>query len=954
MSMAKRRPEGGLIDRNQPLDFYFNNIQYTGFKGDTLASALLANGVHWVGRSFKTHRPRGIISADVTESNAIVQLDKGGPNSRPNLLATEIQLVDGLRAHSVNVWPSLAWDITAINQFFSKYLVAGFYYKTFMWPKSFWKKLYEPMIRRKAGLGVCEGNSDTQMYDRIDQHCDLLIVGAGPAGLAAAEAASQSNATIILADENPELGTSLIGTSNHAWGQKIIQMLSKQKNVTLLKHNTIFGYYESNYMCGRQHLPDGQRTWHIHAKRVILATGAHERPLVFYNNDLPGIMLASAAKRYLLQYGVSCGQKIILFANNDSIYEVAETLLALNIIPLALIDSRPNAPDSTLNIPIYKGALVASAAGKKHIKSVTLSTGKIIPCDLLLTSGGWNPVVHLFSQSGGQLEYCDIRACFVPLKTPQAAVSVGACHGYFEFDDCIQSAQQAVEQKHFEASRLAEIPALWHIPSNKKKDTGKNHIIDFTEDVSLADIQLAAREGMDSIELVKRYTTVGMGMDQGKLSNVNAIGVLSETLNKPLPDVGTTKFRAPYTPITFGALAGADLGDLMDPIRTTTLHHKHLEHGAKFENVGQWKRPWYYPAPGETMQDTLNRECLAVHQSVGMLDASTLGKIDVQGKDAGKFLDLIYTNLFSTLKPGACRYGLMCLEDGMVFDDGLTARLSENHYYMTTTTGGAAQVLDWMEFWLQTQYPNFEVFLTSVTEQYGTIVISGPNTRHVMQTVFPDHAFDSEAFPFMKIQEAMLGEIPVKLLRISFTGELSFEIHYPGHAGPKLWDLVFNAGKPYNITPYGTETMHVLRAEKGFIIIGQDTDGSVTPVDLNMNWIVSKKKDFLGKRSLQREDTLRTDRKILVGLATKNSKTIIPEGAQLVINPKASLPIPMEGHVTSSYYSALLDKSIALALIKDGLNRMGETLYAPVDGKIIETQIVPSVFYDPKGERQHV
>ncbi|MCH9756240.1 MAG: sarcosine oxidase subunit alpha family protein [Gammaproteobacteria bacterium] len=955
MSGATRLPAGGVIDRTQPLQFVFNGRQYTGFKGDTLASALLANGIHWVGRSFKTHRPRGIMSADITEPHAIVQLEKGSPNSKPNMLATEIQLFDGLRANSVNVWPSLKWDTTAINQYFSKYLIAGFYYKTFMWPKSFWKKVYEPLIRRKAGLGICEKNTDSQTYNRMDTHCDLLIVGTGPAGLAAAEAASQSDETIILADENPELGSSLIGTPKYDWGQKVIHHLSHQKNVTLLKNSTIFGYHESNYICGRQHLPNGERTWHIHAKRVILATGAHERPLTFYHNDLPGIMLASAANRYLLQYGVTCGQKIVFFTNNDSVYDIARNLLAHKINVLAIIDSRTDAPDTKLNIPIYQNTLVAHATGKTHIKSVTLSTGETIKCDLLLVSGGFNPAVHLFSQSGGTLEYCDTRSCFVPLSTPQAASSAGACNGIFDIEGCILNGQKAALKQSFLPSQTPNISAIWRISSGQKKDTFKQHIVDFAEDVSVADIQLAVREGFNSVEHIKRYTTAGMGIDQGKISNVNVIGLLSETWGKPIPDVGTTTFRAPYTPITFGALAGAERGNLLDPIRTTTLHEKHIQHGAKFEDVGQWKRPWYYPATGETMQDTLNRECLAVHQSVGMLDASTLGKIDIQGKDAGQFLDLIYTNLFSTLKVGACRYGVMCLEDGMVFDDGITARLDETHYYMTTTTSGAAEVLDWMEFWLQTQYPNLEVFLTSLTEQYGSIVVSGPNARKVLQSICPHHPFDNDAFPFMQMKETTIEDIPVRLLRISFTGELSFEIHYPAHSGPKIWDLVYTAGKPYHITPYGTETMHILRAEKGFIIVGQDTDGSVTPIDLNMNWVVSKKKDFLGKRSLRREDTAREDRKVLVGLVTKNPKTVLPEGAQLVVNPKASIPIPMEGYVTSSYYSALLEKSIALALIKNGLNRIGETLYAPIENnKIIEATIVSSVFYDPKGERQNV
>ncbi|MDF1677649.1 MAG: sarcosine oxidase subunit alpha family protein [Legionellaceae bacterium] len=953
MSGAKRLPTGGLIDRHTPLHFTFNNKQYTGFKGDTLASALLANGVHWVARSFKSHRPRGIMTADMTEPHAIVQLDKRGPNSEPNRLATEVLLYEGLRAHSVNVWPSLKWDITAINQYLSQYLVAGFYYKTFMWPKAFWKRLYEPFIRKSAGLGICEHNPDTKTHHRMDIHCDLLIIGAGAAGLAAAEAACLDKQSIIIADENPILGSTLVGTEKCTWAQKVIQTLNQQ-SVTQLTRTTIFGYYESNYLCGTQQLKEGSRTWHIHAKRVILATGAHERPMTFYNNDLPGIMLASAVQKYLNHYAVTCGQHIVLFTNNDSVYPLAKALISQGVQILAIVDMRPTPPDVQLEAPIYTNTHVTEASGKKHLQSITLSNGRKIACDLLLVSGGFNPVVHLFSQSGGTLKYCNIRACFIPDKTPQKAISVGACSGLFELEDCIVSGQKAAQDKAFVPPNIPTIEVIWDIPSNKPQDTGKTHLVDFAEDVSVADIQLAAREGMDSIELIKRYTTIGMGIDQGKTSNVRAIGILSEHLQKPMQEIGTTTFRPPYTPITFGALAGADIGELLDPVRTTTLHETHLKLGAIFEDVGQWKRPWYYPKPGETVQKTLNRESLAVHESVGILDASTLGKIEIQGKDAGQFLDLIYTNMFSNLKVGACRYGMMCLEDGMVFDDGITARLGEHHYYMTTTTSGAANVIDWMEFWLQTQYPHLDLFLTSVTEQYGSIVVSGPKVREVLQTVFPHHAFDNDAFPFMQIQETTFDDIPIKFLRISFTGELSFEVHYPSHLGPKLWACIQDAGKPYNITPYGTETMHILRAEKGFIIIGQDTDGSVTPLDLNMNWIVSKKKDFLGKRSLKRQDTQRKDRKTLVGLMTKQPKTIIPEGAQLVINPKAPKPIPMEGHVTSSYYSAHLGHSIALALIKDGLSRIGETLYAPTEKGVIQAKIVASTFYDPKGARQNV
>lgn len=954
MKNSFRLESGGVVDRKRVVNFVFNGKTYQGLKGDTLASALLANGVHWVGRSFKTHRPRGIMTADITEPSAIVQSAAGNNTSFPNMQASEIILSEGLRVKSVNVWPNLYLDVAAINQYFSKYLIAGFYYKTFLWPKHFWKNVYEPIIRRMAGFGVCDLTVEKRIYDKTDIFCEVLIVGAGPAGLAAAESLiDKANTRVIIVDSNVEFGNSLLGTNNYRWAQQVTEKMSVNPNFTLLKQTTVFGIYEKNYLCARQIKADGQRLWHIHTQRVILATGAHERPLVFKNNDRPGVMLASAANRYLLQYGVACGSEVVFFTNNDSVYPVVKNFLQRNIKVKAIIDVRDVVNLSEIDVAIYAGHQVTYVHGKKRIKAVTLDTGEIINCDLLLVSGGWSPAVHLYSQAGGKLDYCELRNCFVPDLDLANIKSIGSCNGTFLFDDCLAEGQSVSTDKPCEPVRKLQVSALWNVMANVS-DTGKANIIDFAEDVSFADIQHAALEGMDSIELLKRYTTAGMGMEQGKIANINVIGNLSSILQKPIIDVGTTKFRPPYTPVTFAALAGVERDELFDPVRVTTLHTKHLELGAKFENVGEWLRPWYYPKDCESMHDCLQRESLAVHNSVGILDGSTLGKIDIQGPDAGKFLDLIYTNNFSNLKIGACRYGIMCKEDGMVFDDGITARLAENHYYMTTTTGGAANVLDWLEFWLQTQYPELEVYLTSVTEQFGAIVVSGPNSRKVMSEVFAEHDFASSEFPFMQIRTADILGVPVNLLRISFTGELSYEVHYPAHSGPKIWDLVMHAGAKYNITPYGTETMHILRAEKGFIIVGQDTDGTVTANDLNMQWIVSKKKEFLGKRSLLLANNVREDRKVLVGLETFNSKYVLPEGAQLVKDPKIPKPIPMEGHVTSSYYSAVLNKSIALALIKNGNKRHGEKLYAPIGKQNIAVKIVAPVFYDPEGDRQNV
>ena len=954
MKNSFRLADGGVIDRTRPVNFIFNGKEYQGLHGDTLASALLANGVHWVGRSFKTHRPRGIMAADVSEPNAIVQSAKGNINSFPNMQASEIVLIEGLRVKSVNVWPNLYLDIAAINQYFSKYLIAGFYYKTFLWPKYFWKNVYEPIIRKMAGFGVCDLSVDKRSYDKADIFCEVLIVGAGPAGLAAAEnLAEQANTRVIIVDSNFEFGNSLLGSDNYQWAQQVTEKILDNPNFTLLRQTTVFGIYEKNYLCARQIKADGQRIWHIHAKRVILATGAHERPLVFRNNDRPGVMLASAANRYLLQYGVACGQEVVFFTNNDSVYPIVRNFLQYKVKVKAIVDIRPDASITGVDAPMYTSRKVVAVHGKKRVKAVKLDNGALINCDLLLVSGGWSPAVHLYSQAGGKLDYCEVRNCFIPDLQLANIQSIGSCNGTFILDNCFNEAKNVLAEKPLEPVDKLQVSALWNVKANIN-DTGKANIIDFAEDVSFADIQHAALEGMDSIELIKRYTTAGMGMEQGKIANLNVIGNLSMVLQKPIADVGTTKFRPPYTPVTFAALAGVERDELFDPVRVTTLHAKHVELGAKFENVGQWLRPWYYPKVNESMHDCLQRESMAVHNSIGILDGSTLGKIDIQGPDAGKFLDLVYTNNFSNLKVGACRYGIMCKEDGMVFDDGITARLAENHYYMTTTTGGAAHVLDWLEFWLQIQYPELEVYLTSVTEQFGALVVSGPNSRKLMCEVFPEQDFASSEFPFMQIRRAEILGVPVNLLRISFTGELSYEIHYPAHSGAKIWHIIMQAGAKYSITPYGTETMHILRAEKGFIIVGQDTDGTVTPNDLNMQWIVSKKKDFLGKRSLQLVNNVREDRKILVGLETVNSQEVLPEGAQLVKDPKTPKPIPMDGHVTSSYYSAILNKSIALALIKNGNNRHGEKLFAPIGKRIIEVKIVAPVFYDPQGARQNV
>ncbi|MEE9301355.1 MAG: sarcosine oxidase subunit alpha [Alphaproteobacteria bacterium] len=1002
MNGAYRLPGKGRVDHERRLNFNFNGRRYEGLAGDTLASALLANGVVLVARSFKYHRPRGIMTAGAEEPNALVQLETG-PWSEPNIRATQIELYSGLEARSVNAWPSVGFDIGALNGLFARLFVAGFYYKTFMRPKLLWERLYEPAIRRMAGMGKAPTTPDPEIYDKMHAHCDLLVVGGGPAGLAAALAGARSDARVFLVDEQNELGGSLLsrraeieGAPAMEWVAKAVEELEARANVTLLTRASAFGYYDHNYLGvverrtdhiapSRRPLIARQRLWHLRAKEVVLATGAIERPLVFADNDRPGIMLASAAQSYVNRYGLAPGKRAVVFTNNDGAYEAALDLLDAGIEVAAIVDPRSK-PEGELaalarkrGIEVLASAAITATRGRKRIAAVevmTLEGDRVrgprawIGCDLLAMSGGWNPTVHLFCQAKGRLRYDATKACLVPDDIAQATHVTGAANGGFELaavlGEGFAAGRAAASRAGFESPEAPPITAtsyresplhpLWIVPSVKPLGRGHGkHFVDFQNDITAADILLAAREGYESVEHLKRYTTTGMGTDQGKLSNVNALAILSGTLGQSIPETGTTTFRAPYTPVSYGVLAGRDIGDLSDPIRITAIHEWHLERGAVFEDVGQWKRPWYFPRKNEDMAAALKRECKAVRESVGVLDASTLGKIDIQGPDAVEFLNRIYTNGWSTLKYGQSRYGMMCHEDGMVFDDGVTTRLGENHFLMTTTTGNAGPVLDWLESWLQTEWPELRVYCTSVTDQWVTVSIAGPKARKLLGELAPEIALDGESFPFMTFRQGKVAGVEARLFRVSFTGELSFEINVPSWHGLHVWEAVMAAGEKHDITPYGTETMHVLRAEKGFVIVGQDTDGTVTPEDLGMGWIVSKKKDFLGRRSFARVDTARSDRKQLVGLLPDDPKEVLPEGAQLVGDANARSPMarsPMVGHVTSSYASAVLERSFALALVKGGRARIGETLYAPLVGKTVAARITEPVFFDPKNERR--
>jgi sarcosine oxidase subunit alpha len=999
MSQKDRLASGGRINRAIALSFTFNGVKYQGYQGDTLASALLANGVHFVARSWKYHRPRGIVTAGVEEPNAVVQLETGA-YTVPNARATEIELYQGLVASSVNAKPSIEKDRMAINQKIARFIPAGFYYKTFMWPRKFWPK-YEEVIRDAAGLGKAPDQTDADRYDKCFAHCDVLVIGGGPTGLAAAHAAALSGARVALVDDQPELGGSLLacraeidGKPALQWVQKIEDELRQMPDVKILSRSTAFGYQDHNLVTVTQrlteHLPVSQRKgtrelmWKIRAKRVILATGAHERPIVFGNNDLPGVMLASAVSTYLHRYAVLPGRNAVVFTNNDDGYQCALDLKTAGA-QVTVVDPRATESKGTLpalarrhGIKVMNGAVITAAFGKLRVASVEVASYSNeqvgtrqgdISCDLLAMSGGWSPVLHLFAQSGGKAHWHDEKACFVPGKAMQPETSVGACSGDFTLGQGIRFAVDAGVEAARAAGYIvarpnpvqvaelteAKMQPLWLVGGRELATRGPKQFVDFQNDVSAADIFLAAREGFESVEHVKRYTAMGFGTDQGKLGNINGMAILAQALGKTIPETGTTTFRPNYTPVSFGTFAGRELGEFLDPVRKTAVHEWHVENGAAFEDVGNWKRPWYYPKAGEDMHAAVARESLAVRESVGILDASTLGKIDIQGPDSARLLNWVYTNPWSKLEVGKCRYGLMLDENGMIFDDGVTVRLADQHYMMTTTTGGAARVLTWLERWLQTEWPDMRVRLASVTDHWATFAVVGPNSRKVLQKVCHDIDFANTAFPFMSYREGTVAGAASRVMRISFSGELAYEVNVPANVGRAVWEALMSAGAEFDITPYGTETMHVLRAEKGYIIVGQDTDGSMTPYDLGMGGLVAKSKEFLGKRSLTRSDTAKAGRKQLVGLLSDDPSFVIPEGSQIVAGPFQGDTAPMLGHVTSSYYSPILKRSIAMAVVKGGLDKIGETVTIPLaSGKQIAAKVTSSVFYDSEGARQHV
>ncbi len=996
MMGANRIPGVGRLTPARTARFTFDGRTLTALEGDTVASALLANGIHLVGRSFKYHRPRGILSAGAEEPNALLDVSRDAARRQPNVRATVQEVFDGMKVESQNRWPSLAFDVGGLNDLMSPFFAAGFYYKTFMWPKAAWHAIYEPFIRRAAGLGVTPTEADPDHYASRYAHCDVLVIGAGVAGLSAALAAAQAGAKVIICDEQPEVGgalryesgTTIDGKDGWDWAQETAKTLASMDNVTVLTRTTGFGYYNHNFVGLVERVTDHlaaldkslprERLWQVRAKKVILANGQIERHMVFANNDRPGIMLASAGRTYLNHFGVAVGSKVGVYTAHDSAYEAAFDLKRAGVSVPVIVDCRENPGEAVLaearklGIEVLTGHSVIKAGGKLRVNSISVArngggSARKFAVDALLVSAGWTPSVHLFSQSRGKVKFDAATQRFLPGTYLQDCLSIGACNGTDDLQATIDEALAAGELTARAAgteggaqvtlsgeNRYGWTGGMIGAAEGAGPDTTVKAFIDFQHDVCAKDIRLAVREGMHSIEHIKRFTTNGMASDQGKLSNMHGLAIAAEALGKDIPQVGLTTFRQPYTPVTFGAIVNHSRGALFDPARKTPIHAWEEAHGAEFEDVGNWKRAWFYPRSGEDMHEAVARECKTVRDVAGVFDASTLGKIEVVGPDAAQFLNLMYTNAWDNLKPGRCRYGIMLRDDGFVYDDGVVGRLAEDRFHVTTTTGGAPRVMNHMEDYLQTEFPHLKVWLTSTTEQWAVIAVQGPKAREIIAPLVEGIDLSNEAFPHMSVAEGRICGVPTRLFRMSFTGELGFEVNVPADYGQAVWEAIWARAEPMGACAYGTETMHVLRAEKGYIIVGQDTDGTLTPDDAGLSWAVSKKKpDFVGIRGLKRPDLVKDGRKQLVGLLTKDPKVVLEEGAQIVADPNQPKPMTMLGHVTSSYWSANCGRSIALAMVAGGRERLGQTLYVPMTDRTIAVEVSDMVFFDKEGGRLH-
>ena len=996
--MSPRRGNtGGRIDRTLTVRFTFDGKPMTGHAGDTLASALLASGVSLFGRSFKYHRPRGLLSAGVDEPNGLVTVLRGEVRE-PNIPATAVEIHDGLTAVSQNRFPSLAFDVGAANGFAGNILSAGFYYKTFMGPvigplkgTRFWM-LCEHFIRRAAGLGRAGLAADTARYERMNAFCDVLVVGSGPAGIMAATAAAETGAQVILAELDPRFGGSAnwsaetIGAMPAAeWAAEAIRDLAARDNVRLLPRTTVWGYYDDNTLAALERVADHKavpargeprhRHWTIRAKSVVLATGAFERPFVFPGNDRPGVMLASAAQRYAGEFGVLPGEKIVLFCNNDGAYAAARALREAGSAISAIVDVRAEVSAEAHAIAAEAGAallvghaVVATEGGKAlsgvKVQRFNLPTrhlsgsAKHIAADCLIVSAGWSPAIHLASQAGATPKWDDGLQAFLPPQPTQGWVGAGAFNGRFSTAEALADGLSAglrataanagsiAAPEVGGAAPFSQPAPVFEIPARGKA------FVDFQHDVTAEDVRLAHREGFVSVEHLKRYTTLGMATDQGKTSNVAGLAIMAEAAGKSIPEVGATRFRPPFAPVSIGALAAERYGDIR-PERLTPMHDWHVEHGATMYSAGLWHRPQIYGNPGETVEQAYVREARAVREAAGIVDVSTLGKIAVQGPDAGELLDRVYTNMFSTLPVNKARYGLMLREDGLVMDDGTTWRLGEHDFLMTTTTANAGKVMEHLEYFLDVVWPDLKVHVTSVTDQWAGAAIGGPKAREILAACVTGTAVDNATLPFMGIARGEIAGAPVMICRLSFSGEMAFEVYCGAGHGTHVWEALAEAGRPFGLVPYGLEALGTLRIEKGHVT-GAEIDGRTTARDLHLGWMLSKKKPFIGSAMMNREGLIAEDRLSLVGLVSLDNRPL-NGGAHVVDRLDEENPRHSLGHLTAACYSPALGKHIALALIRDGTSRHGTRAYIsdPLRKRFGPVEIVSHHFFDPEGSRMH-
>lgn len=979
-----RLRNGGVIDRTRALSFKWNGKYLRGYEGDTLGAALLANGERVVGRSFKLHRPRGILSAGAEESNALVALGRGAridPSSRVTLT----RLREGLEACSQNCWPSVHFDIGRVMDLVAPLWPAGFYNKTFTWPS--WH-VYEPIIRRAAGIGTAPTAPDPDRYESCNAACDLLIVGGGPAGLRAAQLAGRAGLEVILAEQDFRLGGTLLwqaaqidGMAASAWLDHVIAELSARPNVRVLAATTAFGLYDhgvAGLLERVEELESGsalrQRYWRVRARSTLLATGALEQPWVFEYNDLPGVMLAGAVRQYAQRFGVAAGRRIAFATNNDTGYLAALDLVRAGIDVPVLVDCRAEAPAALARalrergVDVRAKTVVHSASGGAFLKTIHVGAleaeggTREFDVDVLGMSAGWAPAVHLFSHARGRLAFDEARRCFLPVDGTAPVAIAGALTGAQRLESALDSASCAIERVCEQLTR--SMPARETLTATEEFATrpdvapvrwlhgGRIHRqwIDFQHDVTVADVRLAVREGFDAIEHLKRYTTTGMSVDQGKTSNLNALLLAGELSQRTPMQVGTTTYRPPYTPVTLGAIAGHETSELYAPRRLLVAHDEHVSLGAHFEEAGGWMRPACYPCRGESVQAAAHREALAVRQSAGLFDASPLGKIEIAGRDAARFLDRFYINNLLSLEVGRTRYGLMLNENGNIIDDGTVARIGEHHYVVTTTSGGAERIAAWFEEWRQCEWPDLEVVVTPVTSQWATFALAGPRARDILTKLSTDVELHAASFPHLHVRTGRLCGVPTRLYRVSFSGELGFEINVPARYGSDLWRLLLKeVGKEFALTPYGVEAVLLLRLEKGFLHVGGDTDGTTSPDDVGWGEVARKKKaDYIGKRSLSRADNVRSDRPQLVGLTMESSSDVFVAGAHL------RLPETREGSdgwITSAAMSPTLGRPVALAMLRGGRQRSGQTVAVHDLGRTAAAQICATAFYDPGNER---